>query len=60
MRTRCSIEKYLTLAAGAMADYQAFLSIWPQAPDRGTVERWIDELSTVATTGGGVAQGVTR
>jgi len=23
MRTRCSIEKYLTLAAGAMADYQA-------------------------------------
>jgi len=31
----------------ATSDYQSYLSLWPQAPDRGTVERWIADLGTV-------------
>jgi regulator of sirC expression with transglutaminase-like and TPR domain len=58
-RARGVARAGLGQVGGATADYQAYLSLWPQAPDRSVVERWIEELSTVATTGG-VAQGVTR
>ena len=36
----------------ATSDYQSYLSLAPQAPDRPTIERWIQDLSTVAAAGG--------
>lgn len=58
-RARGVARAGLGQVGAATADYQAYLSLWPQAPDRSTVERWIQELSTV-TSSGGVAQGATR
>jgi regulator of sirC expression with transglutaminase-like and TPR domain len=36
----------------ATSDYQAYLSLWPEAPDRKTIEGWIQDLSTVAAASG--------
>jgi hypothetical protein len=41
----------------ASADYQAYLSLAPQAPDRPTIERWIEELNLVMNAGGPVQSG---
>jgi hypothetical protein len=43
--------------APATADYQAYLSLAPQAPDRPTIERWIEELNLVMSAGGPVQSG---
>ena len=36
----------------ATSDYQSYLSLAPQAPDRPTIERWIEELNLVMNAGG--------
>ena len=41
----------------ATSDYQSYLSLAPQAPDRPTIERWIEELNLVMNAGGPAQSG---
>jgi hypothetical protein len=51
-RARGVARAGLGQADPAMSDYRAYLSLWPQAPDRGTIEGWIEELSLSVASGG--------
>lgn len=50
LRTRGIARAGLGLSTPALADYQAYLALAPQAPDRSTVERWMEELSAGAAS----------
>jgi hypothetical protein len=51
-RARGVARAGLGQADPAMSDYRAYLSLTPQAPDRSTIEGWIQELSSSVASGG--------